>query len=77
MIVSRPVGNEINDLLIGCEKNDLLVCDLEDNLVLCQKSPESGWTHDALESFDYYQYSPYGWDAYLGHKDNWIGSSEV
>ncbi|AEH16194.1 hypothetical protein Sbal117_4556 (plasmid) [Shewanella baltica OS117] len=77
MIVSRPINNENNDLLVGCEQSCLLIRDLKDNLVLCQKAPDGGWTHDALEAFDYYQYSPYGWDAYLGNKDNWIGSSEV
>lgn len=77
MIVSRPIGNEVNDLLYGHEQKKLMICNLEGEIVLSKSPPEEGWTHNLLEVFNYDEHSPYGWDAYLGTKENWIGSSEV
>lgn len=77
MIVSRPIGNETNDLLLGYEREPLLVYDLEGVLILHENAPSSGWTHETLEHFKYHDVAPHGWDAYLGSKERWIGSSEV
>jgi hypothetical protein len=75
-IVSRPFGHE-PDLLTGSEFAVLIICDLDGKSLLEVNSPAEGWSHDALEAFDYYQVSPDGWDAYLGSNNHWIGSSEV
>jgi len=77
MIVSRPIKGEKNCLLLGNEQKDLLIYDLGGELQLCLNPPYDGWCHDSLEHVDYYEYAPFGWDAYLGDKSNWIGGSEV
>lgn len=77
MIVTRPVGNESDDLLTGHEQSDLLLYDLNDQFMIRKSPPCGGWTHEELEAFDCYQHSPQGWNAYLGTTANWIGSSEV
>lgn len=76
MIVSRPIGLETNDLLEGQEMSDLLIYE-DENLMKRQVAPIGGWTHELLESYPYDNYAPFIWDAYLGDKSHWIGSSEV
>jgi len=76
MIITRPIHQETNDLLIGYESADLIVTDL-DGVVRAKISPRSKWTHDLLEKLDLCQYSPGGWNAYLGDTSCWIGSSEI
>lgn len=75
MIITRPINDSEPDLLIGFEQNDLIIKDLDSNVVATITSNKNGWTHDALETFDFDSYSPFGWVAYLG--EEWIGSSEV
>ncbi|MBP2834740.1 hypothetical protein [Dickeya parazeae] len=77
MIVARPWYDHEPDLLAGCESLSLIVKDLDGNIVGIFPPPSGGWTHDALESFDYDALSHDAWDAYLGCDANWIGSSEV
>jgi len=76
MIITRPIHQETNDLLIGYEFAELIVTDLE-GAVCTKLSPRTKWTHDLLEKLDLFQYSPDGWNAYLGDTSNWIGSSEI
>lgn len=77
MIVTRPTGSETNDLLDGHEFKDLMVFNLEGELVARQNPPYDGWCHDSLEALSIDDMSPNGWNAYLGDKDYWVGSSEV
>ena len=77
MIVTRRLSDNEQDRLINKEQLDLIVQDLGDALQHKQAAPKNGWTHDALEAIDYDSLAPFGWNAYLGHTDNWIGSSEV
>ena len=74
-IVSRPLNHNEPDLLIGNEHQCLIIKDLDSNVVAKIHAPHSGYTHDLLESVDYFAHSPDGWEAYLGSV--WIGSSEV
>ncbi len=76
MIVARPIKNE-PDLLTGNENSPLIITDLCDQIKNTLEAPEDGWTHDKLEAINYDNISPCGWEAYLGNKGNWIGSSEV
>lgn len=76
MIVARPKHNE-PDLLTGNESNNLIIMNLNEEVVKTISPPDGGWSHDKLESVTYDTISPHGWDAYLGNKSNWIGSSEV
>lgn len=76
MIVARPKQNE-PDLLAGNELCNLIISDLNGLVVETVHPPADGWTHDKLEAVSYDTICPYGWDAYLGNKDNWVGSSEV
>ena len=74
-IVTRPVSENEPDILTGREFQSLIIKDLNDSMVKTIKADASGWTHDKLESIDYFEYSQFGWNAYLA--DEWIGSSEV
>lgn len=76
MVITRPLENETNDLLEGLEMCDLLIFEGE-SLIRKETAPTTGWTHELLESYPFDYYSPYVWDAYLGDKNQWIGSSEV
>lgn len=64
-----------SDLLIGHETDELIIKSIEGELMETIQPPKDGWTHDSLESLYISQYSPNGWDAYLGTQ--WIGSSEI
>lgn len=75
MIIVRPINNREPDILIGLESLTLKITDLEGNEVTQIMASNGHWTYDALESIDFDDYSPEGWNAYLG--TNWIGSSEV
>ncbi len=77
MLVTRPIGNETNDLLSGKEFKDLMVYNLEGGLEARQKPPLDGWCHHSLEALSIDEMPPNGWNAYLGDKDCWVGSSEV
>ncbi|KIF53262.1 hypothetical protein H735_10070 [Vibrio owensii CAIM 1854 = LMG 25443] len=74
MIVSRPLHDNEPDLLAGFESQPLVIKNLDDIEIHRIGAPLSGWSHDALERYDYYSISS-EWDAYLGSQ--WIGSSEL
>lgn len=76
MIVTRRINKETNDLLKGNERLDLIVCDLGSDSNSKITAPSGGWTHELLEDYPFNENYPFGWDAYLGSKNNWIGSSE-
>lgn len=79
MIVSRPLNANEPDLLVNNEQKDVIVVPMDATLPVSIPATGEGWTHNSLEKLscqldsDY----PFGWDAYLGTKDHWIGSSEV
>ncbi|MDC5708415.1 hypothetical protein [Vibrio europaeus] len=75
MIVARPLHPSEPDLLVGYAHHDLVIKNMDGEQCLSVKAPQSGWTHDLLEQYDYDAVAKEGWDAYLGNQ--WIGSSEV
>lgn len=79
MIVTRALNPREKDLLIGNEIHDLLLLGTDEDILLLEPAPVGGWTHDALEEciVHFEKNNDDVWDAYLGKKDNWIGSSEV
>lgn len=77
MIITRPLGKEVDNVLDGYCEADLCIYDLSGELIARQNSPYLGWCHNTLEAFDYDGIAPFGWVAYLGEKAQWIGSSEV
>lgn len=80
MIVVRPKSRREPDLLLGCEHNTLMFTDLDGHIIQQHTPPGDGWSHQLLEDIAGVlpeQVQRDGWDAYLGNKDNWIGSSEV
>ncbi|HAS6097504.1 TPA: hypothetical protein I7145_23125 [Vibrio vulnificus] len=74
MIVARPLNDHEPDLLVGFERQPLVVKDLDGKEIYRIDAPDNGWSHDVLESIDFYSISTQ-WDAYLG--EQWVGSSEV
>ncbi|MCG3740697.1 hypothetical protein [Vibrio cincinnatiensis] len=74
MIVARPLNDHEPDLLVGFDRQPLIVKNLDGKEIHRIDAPGDGWSHDVLESIDFYCISPQ-WDAYLG--EQWIGSSEV
>ena len=76
-IVCRATHESEPDLLKGNESQTLIIKTLDKVIVAKLKPSTNGWTHDELESIDYYKYSESGWDAYLGSDEHWIGCSEV
>jgi hypothetical protein len=77
MIVTRSLNEQEKDLLINNEHLELIIHGLDEREVYRTPAPKSGWSHEVLESIDYNMHSPFGWEAYLGSTENWIGSSEV
>jgi hypothetical protein len=77
MIISRPTSKSESDLLFKHEHLPLIITDLSKEEIKTISAPEGGWTHDKLEAIDYYQLAPYGWEAFLGNTEHWIGGSEV
>ena len=73
-IVARKLSDNEPDLLIGHEHEDLIITDLDKVTLKVIRPPTNGWTHDILESINYYSIND-AWDAYLGKQ--WIGCSEV
>lgn len=74
MIIARSLSESETDLLIGLENEPLTIRDLNGDVKSVIVAPENGWTHATLESVQYNNLSPDGWDAYLAKI--WIGSSE-
>ncbi|MBO2656034.1 hypothetical protein I6M49_21560 [Shewanella algae] len=77
MIITEPLNANEPDLLVGNENKDLLIYDLDEQFIHRQPPPVNGWTHASLAQFDLYYFAPFGWLAYLGSTDEWIGCSEV
>lgn len=77
MIVTRKLNSSESDLLLNKENLDLILLDLDKAEVSRIDAPQGGWTHDKLEAIDCNALAPFGWDAYLGNTDNWVGGSEV
>ena len=76
MIVTRKLNNTEQDLLLGRENHILIITDIASDKIKNISAPTGGWTHSALEAIEYATTFPFGWDAYLGDKEHWIGSSE-
>jgi hypothetical protein len=74
MIITRPKSGEV-DFLPGLINEALFIKDFDSNVVATLAAPDGGWSHDELESINFYNYSQHYWDVYLG--DVWVGSSEV
>jgi hypothetical protein len=77
MIVTRKLNSSEPDLLLNNENLELTIHDLDKVLITSISAPEGGWTHDKLEAIDYQTIAPFGWEAYLGNTECWIGGSEV
>ncbi|APX10020.1 hypothetical protein PPW95_25125 (plasmid) [Vibrio parahaemolyticus] len=78
MIITRPYSNKEKDLLVGNENLTVVITDLLEIELKQIQAPETGWTHDLLESLNVELNNDYpdGWDAHFSN-GNWIGSSEV
>jgi len=74
VIVARPLNDSEPDLLVGNEQKTLVITNLDKKELHRVAASNNGWTHDELESINYYGISS-EWEAYLGSQ--WIGSSEV
>lgn len=80
MIVARTKTPKEPDLLRGCEHYTLIFTDLDGHIIQQHTPPGHGWNYQLLEDIADAlpeQAQRDGWDAYLGDKSNWIGSSEV
>jgi hypothetical protein len=77
MIVTRPIMTTEPDLLLNKENLALIITDLAKSEIKRISPPQSGWTHNLLESIEYNEIAANGWEAFLGDTNCWIGSSEV
>jgi hypothetical protein len=77
MIVTRPINISETNLLINKEAQPLIITDLEKYEIKRIPAPQDGWTHDKLESIDFNNFAPDGWEAFLGDLSTWIGGSEI
>ena len=62
------------DILTGIENGTLEIRSLTGGLILTIAAPNTGWTHESLDSVQPEE-AMFGADAYLD--EHWVGSTEV